>query len=247
MRFTKYIFILFFFSYPCFSLENVDLCSSSFLNHSEFVKSFFSDPKNLSQYRGQEGYLTFVEEYLSVLKMNTVFNSALKVVSKDNRTILGWQQYRGTVNEFQKERLQILNEKGRIRIKYQGMEGYVRYADEFYGGEKRELGNMRKAYSNVSALLSKEDMMDLGWKMFFGNTGQFHALFEFFFEVYTFEQYQGLKGQKKIAKRIFDGHLRSTYANISILRSYLFHHGYEFEKLQQSGWLKNTRLAISLL
>ena len=151
------------------------------------------------------------------------------------RRVLNWQAYRGTTKEFREERSRILDKKGNVKEGYQGPEGYVRYADEFYKGDRKEFGDIKKAYKNVSAVLSKEEIKELAWKVFFGDTGQFRSLFEFF-KNHDFEDYKGTEGQKKIARMIFKDHLRNTYRNVSALREYLFHYKDEFKDLRKSGW-----------
>ena len=378
MRFIKYIVLLgYFFPAVVFSLENIDLCSSSFSNSKEFIRDFFSDPEKINSYKGRKGYIAFVEGYLSSLQMDTVFNYAGSVLPKDDMESLNWQTYRGTTKEFREERSRILDEEGNVKEEYQGPEGYARYGDEFYGGKKlgdmcktyinvsavlsesekknlnwkqyngttkefreersrildeegnvkeeyqgpegyarygdefyggdgkefgnmfktyinvsavlsesekknlnwqayhgttkefreersrildeegnvkeeyqgpegyaryggefyggKKLGDMQKTYINVSAVLSKEEMKDLAWRVFFGNTGQFHSCFEFF-KNHGFEDYKGAEGQKKIARLIFKDHLRNTYMNVSALRVYLFHDKDEFKNLRKSGW-----------
>ena len=94
---------------------------------------------------------------------------------------------------------------------------------------------MSKAYVNVSVVLSKEEMQDLGWKQFAGDTSQFRALFEFF-KNHGFEDYKGTEGQQKVARMIFKDHLRNTYMNVSTLRDYLFNDKDEFKDLRESGW-----------
>lgn len=83
-------------------------------------------------------------------------------------------------------------------------------------------------------------MNQLGWKGFKGNTEQFYALIEFF-KNHSFEDYQGLKGQKKIAEMIFKKHLTNTYKNVSTLREYLFNNKDEFKDLRESGWSMNLK------
>ena len=132
MRFIKYIVLCgYFLPAVVFSLENTDICPSSFSHYREFIRDFFADSQNRNSYKGQEGYRAFVEEYLSSLQMDTVFKYAVSTLSKEDMKSLNWQAYRGTIKEFQEEKPRILDKKGNVKEGYQGPEGYARYADEF--------------------------------------------------------------------------------------------------------------------
>ena len=192
------------------------------------------------EYRDPEGYIRYADEFYGGERkefgnMHKAHRNVSAVLSESEKENLNWKQYQGTTKEFREERSRILDEKGDVRKEYQDSEGYALYVDEFYGGERKEFGAMQKPYQNVSAVLSKEEMKDLGWKVFFGNTGQFRALFEFF-KNHGFENYKGSEGQKKLAKMIFKDHLRNTYRNVSTLRNYLFNDKDEFTDLRESGW-----------
>ena len=201
-------------------------------NTKEFIgeRSRILDEKGniKKEYQGPIGYARYADEFY-VGKMQKAYKNVSAVLSESEKKSLNWQQYQGNIKEFRGERSRILDEIGNIKKEYQGLKGYARYTDEFY------VGKMQKAYQNVSAVLSKEDMKDLSWKQFKGDTGQFQSLFEFF-QNHSFEDYQGPVGQKKIAKMIFKNHLTSTYMNISVLRDYLFSHKDEFKDLRESGW-----------
>ena len=174
MRFIKYIFILNLFSPVIgFSAESVDLCQGVFSSQKEFIRSFFSDPKNISQYSGQNGHVRFVEEHLSSLQMNTVFHYTSAVLSESKKKALNWQKYEGNTKEFREERSKILDSKEKVKAEYQGLDGYALYADEFYGGEKQELGDMLRAYKNVSAVLSESEKEGLNWQAYQGTTKEF--------------------------------------------------------------------------
>ena len=186
------------------------------------------------RYQGPEGYIRYADEFYGG-DMQTAYKNVSAVLSESEKKSLNWQQYKGTTKEFQEERSRVLDKEGEIKEEYRDPKGHIRYADEFYGGDRKELGDMPKAYKNVSAVLSKEEMKDLAWKGFIGDTGQFQSLFEFF-KNHGFEDYKGAEGQKKIARMIFKDHLLNTYRNVSILRDYLFHDKDEFKDLRRSGW-----------
>ena len=228
MRFIKYIFILsFFLPAIVFSGESVDSCSVSFSKYQEFIKSFFSDSKNIDQYQGQIGYIRFVEEHLSFLKMSTVFDYTSKVLSTKDMDILNWQKYQGNTKEFKKERSNILDEIGNIKQEYQGSKGYIRYSDEFYGGERKELGDMQITYKNVSAVLSESEKKNLNWKSYEGNTKEFREeRSQILDETGNIKQeYQGLEGYIRYADEFYGGErkesgdMQKTYRNVSAVLS----------------------------
>ena len=218
MRFIKYIFILsLLLPAIIFSGESVDSCSVSFSNHKEFIKSFFSDLKNINQYQGQTGYIRFVAEHLGFLKMNTVFLYTSRVLSKEDMDILNWQKYHGSTKEFLEERSNILDEKGNIKKEYQGPTGYARYADEFY------LGKMLKTYINVSALLSELEKKSLNWQQYQGNTKEFigersQILNE---KGSVKKDYQRPVGYARYADEFYGGDMQKSYRNVSAVLSEL--------------------------
>ena len=210
---------------------------------SERLRILSEEGKIKEKYQGPEGYVRYAIEFYGGRRkefgdMQKTYMKVSAVLSESEKKSLNWQQYQGTTGKFQEERSKILDEKGKIKEEYQGVEGYVRYADEFYGGERKELGGMQKTYMNVSAVLSKEEMKNLVWKVFYGDTGQIRALFEFF-KNHDFEDYKGSEGQKKVARMIFKDHLINTYKNISTLRDYLFNDKGEFKDLRESGWSRS--------
>ena len=228
MRFIKYIFILnYLLPTVIFSLDSTDLCSSSFSNHREFIRVFFSDPKNINLYERQKGYIEFVEEYLNSLQMDTVFNYASSSLSKDNMETLNWQKYQGTTKEFQEERSRILDEKGNVKKEYQSLEGYVRYADEFYGGERKEFGDMFKAYTNVSAVLNELEKKSLNWQEYQGTTKEFREERSRILDEKgnVKKEYQGMKGYVRYSDRFYRGEKKEfgdmfkAYTNVSAVLS----------------------------
>ena len=114
MRFIKNIFILIALAIV-FSAETLDRCSFPFSNHREFIKIFFSDPKNIIKYEGQSGYIKFVEEHLRSLHMDTVHIYTSKVLSKKDMDALNWKKYYGSTKDFKEERSRILDKTGNIK------------------------------------------------------------------------------------------------------------------------------------
>lgn len=117
---------------------------------------------------------------------------------------------------------------GSIKPEYIGQaEGYPRFADDHFDGD------MQKTFQNVSAVSTKQEMADLGWKAFQGSTTQFNDLIEDFINHYP-DGWIGLDGQQRIADQIFRGNRIATYKNVSVLRVYLF--GGDGSEFRELGW-----------
>ncbi len=203
-----------------FAFSNLCAEAITTLNPSILISS-----SDLQEYRGQNGYLKFVEKRYPYLKMDTVFLKISKSLSKQNFFKLGWKAYHGTTAEFRQERDRILDSEE----DFTGMKGYAEYALEHL------FGNMPKAFKNVSAVLSKEEFSKLGWKAFIGTSDQFYKLIEYF-KTHKFEDYKGKKRQRKLANKIFGGQIVNTYRNVSVLSELLFGDRKEFKNLMKSGW-----------
>ena len=236
------------FKYASFVLSKDDMQSLNWQKYHGTTKEFREERSRIlnkegnieKTYRGLKGYARYVDAFYGEKRkkpgdMQRTYMNVSAVLSESEKKNLNWQKYEGTIKEFRKERSRILNKEGNIKKIYRGLKGYARYADKFYGGEKKEFGDMQKTYKNVLAVLSKKERENLAWKVFVGNTGQFHAVFQFF-KNHDFEDYKGAEGQKKVARMIFEDHLSNTYKNISTLRNYLFKDRAEFQKLRESGW-----------
>ena len=158
-----FIFSL-FLSEQLFSASNISnvVRDNSKACRTAFIKSFFSISSHITTYKGQEGYLRFVEEHFPKLQMDTVFKYVSKILPKKEFKELGWQEYRGTAREFREERGRLFNEQGGLREEFIGMEGYAQYA------EKHHDSRMERAFQNVSAVFSKVEMKKLGWQFYSG-------------------------------------------------------------------------------
>ena len=152
------------------------------------------------------------------------------VLSKTEFKKLGWQTYQGSVEEFRAERTKILDEKGEPKEKYIGPEGYALYAEDYYNED------MNKAFINVSAVLGGAANMrelGLGWKVFKGSADEYHKLVQMFEET-NITELRGKAGQEKVAKEIFKGDVKKTYANVSALRELLLGNRETFKTLKWS-------------
>ena len=186
------------------------------------VQQFFSHKDHLNSFKNQEGYLRFCETH-DYNGMEYVFDSLSHVLGKKFK-ILNWQQFRGTPQEFRALKPQVLDHQGNFKKEYQGMEGYAKFADEFYNG------NMIKTYKNVSAVSDKRVFKQSGWQHFHGSTQEFRALkAQILDHQGNFKaEYQGTEGYAKFADEFYKGDMFKTFMNVSaVLDKRIF---------KQSGW-----------
>ena len=198
------------------------------------IQRIFSLKSNYAKYRGQEGYLLFVERTPNANSMNYVFNLVSKALGEDFKQ-LGWQQYQGSVEGFSEEREQILNSDGSVKEKYKGMSGYARYAERYHGKA------MLKAFKNVSAVLGGYWGMKeagLNWKNFPGSVSEYDNLL-LLFEVNKAMDFAGIEGQRKVADKVFGGDKKRAYQNVSLFREVLV--GSKKPLKDTMGWLPNLR------
>ena len=181
------------------------------------------------EYLEMEGYAEFAKkEYDS--DMQIAFRNVSAVLSKVEFKRLKWQAFLGSVKEFEDLRSKILDEKGNIREEYLEMEGYAEFAKKEYDSD------MSKAFKNISAVLGGYwgmKKLDLGWKQFQGSVSEYKNLIQLFSK-YPIERFQGIEGQKKVAKEIFEGHNKRTYRNVSVLREMLLGSREAFTDLEWS-------------
>ena len=74
--------------------EELVLRGPSLINIQD-IQRIFSFKANYAKYKGQEGYLLFMERTLNINSMDYVFNLVSKALGKDFKE-LGWQQYQGS-------------------------------------------------------------------------------------------------------------------------------------------------------
>ena len=180
------------------------------------------------KYIAMEGYALFAEDHYDG-NMKKAFLNMSSVLSKSEFKRLSWQEYHGLVNEFHDLRGKILDERGKLKEKYIAMEGYALFAKDHYDG------NMLKAFQNVSSVLAGHiNMKSLGldWKVFFGMEFEYQNLVQLFKNTDPLK-FQGVEGQKTVAKEIFKGDTKRTYRNVSSLRVHLLG---SWEAFKDLGW-----------
>ena len=115
----RYLKVFFIFLFVCFiQTAQSEECHELFqtLNTDE-VQSIFSNPANYNKYKGQEGYLLFVQKTPNSDSMIYIFKMVSKALGEKFNE-LGWQAFNGSADEFRELRGKILDESGKLREKY---------------------------------------------------------------------------------------------------------------------------------
>ena len=165
--------------------------------------------KPREEYTGMEGYVLFADQYFEG-NMQKTYQNVSAVLDRSSMGRLKWQLFQGTTGEFSNLEGNLLNEKGKPREEYTGMEGYVLFADQYFEGK------MQKTYQNVSAVLDRSSMGQLKWQAFNGTTGEFSNLEGKLFEGGKLrEKYTGMDGYARFADQYFEGMMQKTFTNVS--------------------------------
>ena len=190
-------------------------CRLSFTTAKEEIsqKVIKNKPLFIKSYKGQEGYLRFVEELSNSDGMNYVFNLVSKILNKKQMKELGWQQYQGSLSEYRKLRAKILDRDGVVRPEYRGMESYALFAEQEFSGD------MQKTYVNVSAILNKKQMKELGWQQYKGSVSEYRKLRAKILDQngVVRPEYRGMEGYALFAEQEFSGDMLKTYKNVSAI------------------------------
>ena len=221
----RYLKVFFLFLFICFiHPAQSDECHELFktLNTDE-IQSIFSDPANYNKYKGQEGYLLFVQKTPNSDSMSYIFKMVSKALG-ENFNELGWQEFHGSELEFHELRGKILDESGKLREKYIGQEGYPLFAKDHYDRD------MKKAFMNVSSVLSESEFNELGWQGFHGSELEFHESKGKILDESgkLREKYMGQEGYALFAKDHYDRAMQKAFMNVSSVLSES-----EFKRL---GW-----------
>ena len=180
-------------------------CRSVFNEITEKLKKV-----DISQYKGWEGYVRFVEELEGAKSMDYVFNEVSKVLGRAKMKGLQWQQFSGTSEDFKnlKELLSL-----ELIKKYKGMLGYANFAKKYFEGD------MKKAYKNVSAVLGGGSrlMKQLSWQGYKGQASDFNELRDKILneDGSIREEYKGSDGYSQFAEKYFEADMQKAYQNVS--------------------------------
>ncbi len=74
-----------------------------------------------------------------------------------------------TIPFYERDKKNLIQEKGRLNSLYRGLKGYVRFANEYYAGD------MHTAYYNAKAVLENR-FSENGWILFPGTTTEFQEM-----------------------------------------------------------------------
>ena len=166
------------------------------------------------EYKESDGYVNFSKKYFEG-DMQKAYLNVSAVLGGGSRLMkqLDWQAYQGLVLEFNTIRDKILNKDGSIKEECKGMDGYVKFAKEYFEG------NMQKTYINVSAVLggSSRLMKQLDWQKYQGLESDFNKIRDKILnkDGSIREEYKGSDGYAKFAKDHFEGNMQKTYLNVS--------------------------------
>ncbi len=179
----------------------------------DVIKNIFSTTQKINEFKDQRGYVLYATMHFNK-DMEKAFKNTSVALDPQIFLNLGWKKFHGRVSQFNALRKIILNE-GVVRNIYVDLTGYIYCADKMFHGD------LDKTFKNISSVLGRKEFSWLHWKKLYGTTEQLHALMNDFSINYP-KHYIGLKNQKRIATKIYNGNTYITYRNISILRDALF-------------------------
>ena len=182
---------------------------------------------DISQYKGQEGYVRFVEELKGTHRMDYVFNKVSEFLYFfEKMEELQWQSFQGTSEDFRYFKKLLSLE---VIRKYKGLSGYISFSEEYFEGD------MKKTYLNASAVLGRDSilMKQLGWQLYLGSVLEVKELRDKILneDGSIKEKYKGMSGYVEIAKEYFEGNMKKAYKNVSAILG-----GEDSILMKQLGW-----------
>ena len=177
----------------------------------ELIGKIFNPDNSLKEeYFSQQGYFKFAEDHYAD-NMKKTFQNVSSVLDDEVFVKLGWQHFQGNASEFQELIGKILNTDDSLKIEYFGQPGYLRFAEDHYGGA------MQKAFINVSSVLDDEVFVKLGWQAFHGNAREFQELIGKILNVdgSLKEEYFGKPGYLRFAEDHYGGAMQKAFQNVS--------------------------------
>ena len=175
-------------------------------------------PEFVTKYKRMEGYAKFSEEYFDG-NMRKAFLNVSAVLSPREMTQLEWQQFHGFDQEYHDLKSLIIDEKGKIKQEFVGMNGQAEFAEDHFGGI------MLRAFLNVSAVLSKSEFKKFGWQQFQGTVSEYNRLKSLITDENGnissdfLKNYEGMERYAKFAEEYFDGNMRKAFLNVSAVLS----------------------------
>ena len=168
----------------------------------------------IEKHKGSVGYVNFAKKYFEG-DMQKAYENVSAVLGGGSRLMkqLAWQEYLGSVSDFNKIREKVLNEDGSIREEYKGSDGYALFTEKYFEAD------MLKAYINVSAVLGGGSrlMKQLDWQQYHGQVSDFNKLREKVLneDGSIKEEYKGSAGYVLFAEDYFEADMQKTYLNVS--------------------------------
>ncbi len=177
----------------------------------------------ITEYKGQSGQAQFADKHYDG-NMLKAFKNISAVLTKAEFKRLGWQAYQGSTAEFKEERGRILDQNGQLIAEYKGQSGQAQFAIDHYDGD------MKKAFSNISAVLTKAEFKRLGWQTYQDSTAEFERERDRILDKdgQPIAEYKGQSGQAQFADKHYDGNMKKAFINISAVLTKA-----EFKRL---GW-----------
>lgn len=174
------------------------------------------------EFTGVEGYRYTADTYFHGNMFET-FQYTSRVKGIHFIKSLHWgNQYIGSTSEQLIERSRIFSKEGFIIEKYQGKAGYINYANDYYTTDDSDAGDMQKAYQNVSSVLTKQEMDELGWnKAYHGTTLKYQSEKENLInENGSFkEKYHNRAGYVLFADDFYEGNMKKAFMNVAAILS----------------------------
>ena len=189
----------------------------------ERAKILDEEDKPKTEYLGMDGCIRYATDHYKG-NMYQAFKNVVvvlggTVINKELR----WKRYYGTTEEFQKERSQVLEEHGQPKKEYIGMDGYIRYTEDYYKAEKKigdevyYYGNMGKAFENVLTVLGWAGIKELGWRRYHGSSEQMKREREQILDKdgELKAEYIGMEGCIRYATDHYEEDMQQAYSRVS--------------------------------
>ncbi len=177
----------------------------------------------IAEYVGQSGQAQFAEKHYDGNMFKAFINISASLETEEFK-LLGWKQYQGLADEFNRERGRILDKNGELVAEYVGQSGLAKFADAHYDGD------MFKAFVNISASLDPAEFKLLGWKVYHGSVDEFNREIGRILDKNgeLIEEYKGQSGQAQFAEKHYDGNMHRAFQNISA--------SLDKEEFKKLGW-----------
>ena len=182
------------------------------------------------EYLDIDGYSRYAIDYHAG-DMHQAFQDVLAVLDRTVFKRLGWRQYRGSFKQMLKERGQILTVTGRPKSEYLGMDGHIKYAEDYYkkkmkvGDEVYYTGDMQQAYENVLVVLGQIVFETLGWQQHHASSKKMQKEREQILDDTgkSKSEYLGMAGYSRYATDHYGGDMRRAYESVkSALNQIIF-------------------------